>query len=599
MSDTEKQSQGYTPGNWQLLKRSLGYFMPFKKHIACSCVFMLIAGFCSAATAWLVKPALDDIFIAKNVDYLILIPLAFLTVSLLDSGSRLIQNYMMQVAGLGVLEKLREELYHKIILLPLSYYEGTRLGVLMSHIINDVGAIRDSLPAIIMVVRQVITLLSLIGVVIYQNAELAFWALIVLPLAFYPFVYFGRRLRKLSRKSQEKTGDISALLQEMLSGVRVIKAFGTEDDEKKRFDKENRRLLRLSIKRGLASDFSSSIMSFIGVLGVSLVVWFGGRQVINDQMTAGTFFSFIAALMLMYDPIKKLSGANMSIQGALASADRVFAILDDPALSIEKGGERKLDEPFRELRLERVGFSYKTGGKALDDISFSIKAGDRIALVGPSGAGKSTFVNLIPRFYDPQEGRILLNGHPLEEYDLGVLRKNIAIVSQDNFLFNMSVLHNIAYGQKNPDREACMAAARAAYAHEFIEEMPEGYDTIIGERGVKLSGGQKQRLTIARAIMKDAPLLILDEATSALDSESEKVVQKALENLMQDRTSIVIAHRLSTVIGADRILVIDKGRLQAAGTHAELLHSSPLYAKLYEMQFNSSEAGGAAEGKRP
>jgi subfamily B ATP-binding cassette protein MsbA len=441
------------------------------------------------------------------------------------------------------------------------------------------------MPALIMLIRQIITLVSLMGVVIYQNAELAFWALLVLPLAFLPFVYFGRRIRKLSREGQEKAGDISALLQEMLSGIRVVKAFSTEKQERIRFDKENKRLLRLSLKSVLAGEFSSSVMELIGAVGIGAVIWIGGKQVIDGTTTPGTFFSFVAALIMMYEPVKKLSGANLSIQGALAGAERVFGILDDPALNVEKGGSLAFAPPFVELRFEHVSFAYSDGTKALDDVSFSVKAGERLAIVGPSGAGKTTFVNLIPRFYDPQEGKILLNGRSLEEYELTSLRKNISMVSQDSFLFNISIRSNITYGVDTAGESEMLAAAQASYSHDFIAEMPEGYNSIIGERGIKLSGGQKQRLTIARALVKNAPLLILDEATSALDSESERIVQKALENLMQDRTSIVIAHRLSTIIGADRILVMEKGKVVAQGKHEELLKTSPLYTRLYEMQF--------------
>jgi subfamily B ATP-binding cassette protein MsbA len=495
----------------------------------------------------------------------------------------------MQYCGLKVLEKLRDELYSKIIFLPMHFYEGAQVGMLMSRIINDVVAIRASMPALVMMIRQVITLGSLLVVVFYQDAWLAFWAIIVLPLAFFPFWYFSKRLRELSRKNQAKLGEVSTLLQEVLSGIRLVKSFCTEKKEAERFDKENRRLLRIALKQSLAGEFSSSAMELVGALGIGLVIWFGGLQVITGESTPGTFFSFVTALVMMYEPIKKITASNNDMQKALAGAERVFEILDDPDLTVEKSGNVPFDGPFQELVFEHVSFTYGDGTPALNDCSFRISAGQRVAIVGPSGAGKTTFVGLIPRFYDPGQGNILLNGVPLTEYSLSSLRNAISLVSQDNFLFNMTVQENILYGTNGFGGEEARQAACAAFADSFIEAMPEGYDTVVGERGVKLSGGQRQRLTIARALVKNAPLLILDEATSSLDSQSEYIVQQALDNLMEDRTTIVIAHRLSTVINADRILVMDKGRIVAQGSHAELLESSTLYAKLYAMQFNVRE----------
>lgn len=572
-----------------LFRRCLKYFMPYTVHIFFACIFMTTAGLCDAYIAWLVKPALDEIFINADAHYLLLIPLAFVGITFLKATMKLLQNYLMQYAGLKVLEVLRDEMYNKIIMLPVNFFDSSRVGILMSHIVNDVGLIRSSMPAVVTLIRQVITLISLAGVVFYQNFELALWSFVCMPLIVIPFVYFGRRIRKLNRKGLELTGEITVLLQEIFSGIRVVKAFSTEDHETARFTVENRRVLDLGMKTSIAGEGARVSIELVAAAGVSLVLLIGGMQVIDGKQSPGTFFSFITALMLMYEPVKKFNGANFGIQTALAGAERVFGLLDNPVLNAEESGDLQVELPFREMAFENVSFCYPDGTKALDQVSFSVKAGEKFALVGASGAGKSTFANLIPRFYDPREGLITLNEIPLREYALSSLRETISMVSQETFLFNMSFRDNILYGVPGADEEKMKAASAAAYAAAFIEATPAGYDTIIGERGVKLSGGQKQRLAIARALVKDAPLLILDEATSALDSESERIVQAALENLMVNRTSIVIAHRLSTVLDADCILVMDKGRVVAQGKHEELLTQSPVYAKLCAMQFNAAK----------
>lgn len=573
-----------------LLRRIFAYFIPYKGAIAISVLSMLVVSAATAGSAYLVKPALDDIFINKDADSLVYIPLLFLLITLLKGAGRYCQNYFMNLSGLRVLETLRQQLFAKMIHLPLGYYENSQVGLLMARITNDVGMIRTSLPALVMLVRQVLTLLGLIGVVFYQNSWLAFWSILVLPLAVFPIIYFGRKLRKLGRKSQENAATISVVLQEVLSGIRVVKAFATEKRETDRFDKENERLVHLSMKQVSVSELSSPVMELVGALGIGLVIILGGHEVISGQSTPGTFFSFLAALVMLYEPIKSFNTANRTIQSALVGAERVFEILDAPDLKIESSGTEPLKGNFKELRFNNVCFEYNNGFEALSNITITIKAGERVAIVGPSGAGKTSLINLIPRFYEPTKGTIELNGKRLAEYNLPELRRFISIVSQDNFLFNLSVSDNISYGTAHADdRHAVTEAAKAAYADEFISQLSEGYDTIIGERGVKLSGGQKQRLTIARAIMKNAPLLILDEATSALDSQAEKIVQKALDNLMQDRTSIVIAHRLSTILNADRILVMENGRILAHGSHLELLGKNDLYTKLYTMQFEHEQ----------
>jgi ATP-binding cassette, subfamily B, bacterial MsbA len=584
-----KKNLKYQQNSISLLKRSIRYFLPYKMRIFVSLISILFVAGSTAAIAFLVKPALDEIFINKDATALLFLPLLIVFVFFTKGAFTFLKEYQMHYCGLKVLEQLRNELHEKIVKLPIEYYDENRTGMLMSRILNDVNEIKSSLPSIILSISQIFTMIGLLGVVFYRDAFLAVIAVLVLPLSFYPFFYFGKKLRKLSRKNQEKIADISSSLHEIFSGIKVVKAFATEHKEKQRFENENSRWVKISVKQTIIDGLSSPLMEFIGAIGIGLVVWYGGKQVIDGQSTPGTFFSFMAALIMLYEPIKKLNKANLTIQKALAGAERVFHILDKPENEFETGGTQPFVPPFQKLHIENVTLKYAGNDlPILQNISLEVNQGEKVALVGPSGAGKTTLVNLLPRFYTAQSGRILLNGIPLEEYSLRSLRRSIGIVSQDPFLFNVSVRENIAYGQDHVDLEQIESAAKAAYAHDFVMELPLGYDTVIGERGVKLSGGQKQRLTIARALLKNPPLLILDEATSALDTESERIVQQALENLMRERTSIIIAHRLSTILSADRIVVLSRGCIVGMGTHEQLLKSNELYSNLYMMQFKDS-----------
>lgn len=576
--------------NKHLIRRCMAYFLPYKFKIFISFISMGFVAAATAGTAYLIQPAMDDIFINKDREALMLVPIAFVVVMLIKGFFRFLQTYLMNTTGLLVLERLRNDLFEKIVCLPMDFFEESQVGMLMSRILNDVMEIRQSLPSFIMMIREVVTIVALIGLVFYRDPYLAFFSVLVLPLAIYPFFFFGRKLRKLGRKNQVKISDINALLQEAFSGVKVIKAFANEKLESTRFEGENNRLVRIAIKQVLHSELSSRVMEIVGAFGIGLVLWYGGKEVIEGNSTPGTFFSFIAALIMLYEPVKKINSSNLTIQRALAGAERVFEILDSPEINTEKGGNRDLDLPFEKLEIKGLSFSYSSSeSPVLKDINLDVKAGQKVAIVGPSGSGKTTLVNLIPRFYDSQQGSIKLNGRNLDDYTLKSLRLNIGMVSQETFLFNASVRDNIAYVDSSSSMESIITSAKTAFAHEFIEKLPEGYDTMIGERGVRLSGGQKQRLTIARALLKNPPLLILDEATSALDTEAERIVQLALENLMKDRTSIVIAHRLSTVLSADIIVVMERGKIVARGSHKELLESSPLYQKLYNMQFQDNQ----------
>jgi len=577
------------PRSIQLLKRSLAYFFAYKSRLAVAIVGMIVVAPCAAASAWLVKKAVDDVLINKDIVALKYVTLGIVVLMTLKGVFRFLQNYYMNTAGLLAINDLRNDLYSKIMYLPMDYFNESQVGMLMSRVLNDVGLIRSSLPSMIMLTREFFSVIGLAVYVFTLDWKLAFWGTIVLPAALYPFIYYSKRMRKLGRRTQAHVSDVSVRLQEGLSGIKVIKGFAKEGPEVQRFEMENEKFVTASNKQILASEQSSRVMETVGSFAAGIVLWYGGGRVIAGDLTTGSLMSFLTALVMLYEPIKRMNAANIDIQMALTGAERVFEIMDTADALTERGGSTELAGPFHSIAFENVRFFYpETNRPALDGVTLQVKAGERVAIVGSSGSGKTTLANLVPRFHDPQEGRILLNDRPVADYTLDSLRRSMGLVSQEAFLFNATVRENIAYGALGQySQEEVEAAAKAAYAHEFILDLPEGYDTMVGERGVKLSGGQKQRLTIARAIMKNPPLLILDEATSALDTESERIVQLALENLMADRTSIVIAHRLSTILTANLIVVMENGRIIDQGKHAKLLERCETYRTLYEMQFGA------------
>ncbi|MBC16484.1 MAG: ABC transporter ATP-binding protein [Desulfovibrio sp.] len=580
--------------NKYLLKRCFEYFLPHKGKVLIGFLSIFAVSGANAGTAYLVKPAMDEMFINQDRTALFLIPIAFFALIVGKGIFRFLQSYLMNMTGFLVLEQLRNDMFKKIVHLPLSYFEESQVGMLMSRILGDVAQVRNSIPAVVMLIREFITCFGLLGVILYMNWKLAIWAAITLPLTIYPIILFGKKLRKLGRKMQIQSADINSLTQERLSGIRVIKAFNMENEETRNFYDESHNIVRLSKKQILYSEISTRIMELIGGLAASLVLWYGGKQVLDGVGTPGTFFAFMASLIMLYDPIKKINNSNKTIQRSLASAERVFSLLDSPEVTREESGKVQFNESFEGLEIKDLNFAYpSTSNLVIKNLSLDVKKNQQVALVGHSGSGKTTLANLIPKFYEITDGDILINGTSIKEYDIGKLRRSIGIVSQDTFLFNKSIRDNIAYGNADVDQSVVEMAAQAAYAHEFIMDLPDGYDTVVGERGVKLSGGQKQRLTIARALVKNPPLLILDEATSALDTKSERIVQKALENLMSDRTSIVIAHRLSTVINSDRIVVMQNGEIVDVGTHEELLERCDYYKVLYTEQFTKQSSVNA------
>ncbi len=554
---------------------------------------MLVVAASTAASAYLVKPVLDDIFFSKNIQMLKFIPAVVIFIYFLRGFGQYGQEYLMNYVGQSIIKRLRDSLYVHIQDLPISFFQKERTGALMSRITNDVNILKSMVStAFTTALRDCFTIIGLTGVIFYRDWKLALYALIILPLAFYPIVEFGRRVRRVSTGCQEAMADLNSFLHETFLGNKIIKAFGMEDYEKKRFFEKTEGLFGLEMKAVVARALSSPVMEFLGGLGIAFIIWYGGYRVITGTSTPGTFFSFMAAVLMLYDPIKKLSGLNNSIQEGLAAADRIFDIIERDSDIVEDPDAPEIPPGPHSVTFQSVFFGYETE-PVLTDINLEVKSGEILAIVGMSGGGKTTLVNLLPRFFDVTQGAILIDGFDIRKIQLASLRRQIAIVTQESILFNESVRDNIAYGRPGASEAAIREAAEAAYAHDFISRLPQGYATRIGELGARLSGGEKQRICIARALLKDAPILILDEATSSLDTESEMLVQKAIENLMRGRTTFVIAHRLSTIGYAHRILVIADGRIVEEGNHESLMTLNGEYFKLYQMQFSGNGDGPA------
>jgi subfamily B ATP-binding cassette protein MsbA len=581
-----------------LMRRLLKEGMrPYLGKVIAAVFCMAVSAGATAMYAWLMDPIINKIFVARQAQYLwplaITIICTFAAKAVADYG----EAVLLSRVGLKVIADMQNRLFARLMVLDVAFFGATQTGKLMSRLTNDVGAMRFAVSnALTGAGKDASSVIFLVGLMFYQDWVLSSLTFFVFPLAILPISRLGKRMRKVTANTQEQTGLLSTYLNQAIQGIRVVKAYGMEDYEKRKVHDLVETLHELTYRAARVRSASSPIMEMLGGVAITVVIVYGGTQVIaqadSDPNRAGAFFSFITALMLAYKPLKALASLNTNLQEGLAAAARCFEIIDTEPVIRDRPGATDLVVREGNVRLEGVFFTYDGIKSALDGVDLEVPGGKTVALVGPSGAGKTTILNLLPRFHDVTDGRIIVDGQDLRAVTMASLRARIALVSQDIVLFDDTIRANIAYGRFGASDEEIEAAAQAAAAHDFILSLPDGYDTVVGERGLNLSGGQRQRLAIARAMLKNAPILLLDEATSALDTESERQVQTALEHLMKGRTTIVIAHRLSTVVNADLIHVMDRGRVVETGDHNALLAHGGLYARLYALQF-VEESGGA------
>jgi subfamily B ATP-binding cassette protein MsbA len=573
---------------------------PYMNRVIIAISLMVLTALFTALSVYVLKPVIDQIFANTNkqeaMKWLSLLPWAIVAIFVLKGVTGYAQKYMIDWVGNKIILNMRRELYVHVTGLSMKFFNNQKIGVLISRITNDVAQVQGALANVLgNIIGSVITIVGLVGMLFYLSWKFTLLTIVIFPFAVYPITKFGKRIKASAVNVQEKMGDMTSILNETFNGIRIVKAFGMEKYERHKFDLELHKLFDWTMKGVRAYNLSSPTMESIGSIGIALLVFFAGSAVVNKDLTTGTFFAFLVGLTQLYPQIKRMNDMNNVIQQALAAAERVFNILDvEPDLIDDP--EAVAMEDFKEaITFEHAGFHYIEGQPVLKDVSFRIKKGQVFAVVGPSGAGKSTLADLLARFYDLTDGVITIDGVEIRKIRMESLRAMIGMVTQETILFNDTIKNNIAYGKDELDMTQIELAARAANAEEFIEKMPEKYSTMIGDRGVRLSGGQRQRMAIARAILKNPPILILDEATSALDSESEILVQEALNNLMKNRTTFVIAHRLSTVRNADSIIVVDGGTIVEQGTHDSLLKNDGVYTKLYNLQFRLNKEEDKSE----